>query len=42
VACDVGRGAENVRNFSDTGLIASGGLFHVGVVSSLGKVLHVL
>jgi len=42
VACAVGRGTENVRSISDTSLIASGGLFHVGVVSSLGKVLHIL
>ena len=34
------RGAEAVRSFSDTSLVANGGLF--GVVSSPGKVLHVL
>jgi hypothetical protein len=31
-----------VRPFSDSNLVASGGLFHAGVVSSLGKLLHVL
>jgi hypothetical protein len=31
-------GSENVRSFSDTSLAASVGLFHAGVVSSLGKV----
>ena len=31
-----------MRSFSDSNLVASGGLFHAGVVSSLGKVLHVL
>ena len=35
-------GVESVRSFSDTSLIVSGGLFHVGIVSYLGKVLHVL
>lgn len=35
-------GSENVRSFYDTSLVASGGLFHAGVVSSLGKVLHLL
>jgi hypothetical protein len=29
--------SENVRSFSDSSLVASGGLFHAGVVSSLGK-----
>jgi hypothetical protein len=32
----------NVRSFSDSSLVASGDLFHAGVVSSLGKLLHVL
>jgi hypothetical protein len=31
-----------VRSFSDTNLVASGGLFHAGVFSSLGKVVCVL
>jgi hypothetical protein len=35
-------GSENVRSFYDTSLVASGGLFHAGVVSSPGKVLHIL
>jgi len=35
-------GSENVRSFYDTSLVASGGLFHAGVVLSLGKVLHVM